>query len=106
MKFDESYELLADVYAELPKKSADKLSNHLKQVIAALEQGQRDPDKVQRIFDKLCENAKRFADETGTDTRFLRDCLAADVMYILDWFDLTLDVEDAMRGMRSRRELV
>ena len=99
MKFDESYELLADVYAELPKKSADKLANSIKQAVAALEQGQRDPAKVQKIFDKLCANALKIADETGTDARFLRDCLAADVMYILDWFDLTLDVEDAMRGM-------
>ena len=102
MKFDESYELLADIYSEFPKKSADKLCNHVKQAIFALEQGQRSPAKVQKIFDKLCANALKFADESGADIRFLRDCLAADVMYMIDWFDLELDVEAAMRGMTQK----
>lgn len=97
MKFDESYELLADVCAELPKKTADKLCNHVRQAISALEQGQRTPEKVQKIFDKLCMVTVKSANEAGTDTQFLRDCLATDVMYILDWFDIALDVEDAMR---------
>lgn len=101
MKFDDSYELLADLRGECPKKAADKLQNQMKQVIAALEQGQRDAAKVQKLFDAFCANALKIADESGIDVRFLRDCLAGDVLYLLDWFGLELDVSDAMRRFQK-----
>lgn len=99
MKFDTSYELLADLAGgNFPKKSTDKVKNALKQAISALEAGQRDPAKVQKLFDKVTAAAAgAFPD--GTDE--LRDILAADVLYILEWFEIDLDVEDAVRGLNN-----
>ncbi len=103
MKFDESYELLADMYADrsYPKKLTDKVKNHIKQTISALEQGQKDPAKVQKIFDKMTIAINRLEPEfeaAGSELETAaRDCIATDVMYILDWFELDLDVEEALR---------
>lgn len=103
MKFDESYELLADMYADsyYPKKLTDKVKNHIKQAISALEQGQKDPAKVQKIFDKMTAAINRLEEEfedAGSELETsARDCIATDVMYILDWFELELDVEEALR---------
>ena len=102
MKFDDSYELLADLYGDssFPKKSTDQLKNHLKQAIAALEQGQREPAKVQKIFDKVSiAAAAAFKDLKAASRQELRDILASDVLYVIEWFELDLDVEDAMREL-------
>lgn len=98
MKFDDTYELLADLYADkaFPKKACDQLKNHMKQLIAAIEQGQKDPAKVQKLCGKItAAAAKLFPGQTNE----VRDVLAADLLYILDWFELDLDVEDAVQGL-------
>lgn len=103
MKFDESYEFLTDMYEDsyFPKKLTDKVKNHIKQAVAALEQGQKEPKKVQKIFDKMTLAVNRLMPEfeaAGSELETAaRDCIATDVMYILDWFGLDLDVEDALR---------
>lgn len=103
MKFDEGYEFLADMYEDtyFPKKLTDKVKNHIKQAVAALEQGQKDPAKVQKIFDKMTLAINKLMPEfedAGSELETVaRDCIATDVMYILDWFELELDVEDALR---------
>lgn len=103
MKFDEGYEFLADMYEDtyFPKKLTDKVKNHIKQAVAALEQGQKDPAKVQKIFDKMTlaiNNLMPEFEDAGRELETVaRDCIATDVMYILDWFELELDVEDALR---------
>ena len=93
MKFDESYELLADLYADgsFQRKQTDKLKNALKQAISALEQGQREPSKVQKILAKVTAAADTAFPDSKAE---VRDILAADVMYILEWFEIDLDVED------------
>ena len=49
---------------------------------------------------KLCGKvtsaaAKLFPGKTDD----VRDVLAADLLYILEWFELDLDVEDVMQGL-------
>lgn len=103
MKFDEGYEFLADMYEDtyFPKKLTDKVKNHIKQAVAVLEQGQKDLAKVQKIFDKMTLAINKLMPEfeaAGSELETAaRDCIATDVMYILDWFELELDVEDALR---------
>ncbi len=99
MKFDESYELLADLYGDnsFPKKNVDKLKNQMKQTVSFLEQGQHEPAKVQKQFDKVCITAAGAFPESRAE---VQDILAADVLYILEWFEIDLDVEDAMRELK------
>ena len=103
MKFDESYELLADMYADrtYPKKLTDKVKNHIKQTISVLEQGQTDAAKAQKLFDKMTLAINRLEaefDAAGSELDTVaRDCIATDVIYILEWFGIDLDVEDALR---------
>lgn len=103
MKFDENYELLADMYADsyFPKKLTDKVKNHIKQTISALEQGQTDAAKAQKLFDKMTKAINKLETEfenAGSELETAaRDCIATDVMYILEWFEIDLDVEDALR---------
>ena len=98
MKFDDTYELLADLYADkaFNKKSCDQLKNHLKQLISAIEQGQKDPTKVQKLCGKVTSAAAKLFPGKTDD---VRDVLAADLLYILEWFELDLDVEDVMQGL-------
>ena len=95
MKFDESYELLEDMYADrsFPRKQTDQMRNLLRQVIKTLEQGERSPKNVQAAFDRMTEGMNRLM----ADCPDAEEIVAADVLYILDWFDLSLDVEDALR---------
>lgn len=93
MKFDDSYLLLEDLYADksVPKKQTDQVKAQLGQIIARLEQGCREPSKLQPAFDKLTDTVNGLGWEEAAEA------VAADVLYILEWFDVDLDVEDALR---------
>lgn len=96
MKFDDSYQLLEDLYAEksIPKQQTDQVKAQLCQIIASLEKGMRDPEKLQPAFDHLTETVNGIgAEDAG-------EAVASDVLYILEWFDVDLDVSEALRSRR------
>lgn len=95
MKFDESYVLLEDMFEDssFPKKLSGKMKSLLKQVISLLEQGTRDTGKIQAAFDRMTDGMNPLVEECPDAA----EIVAADVLYILEWFDLDLSVEDALR---------
>ena len=54
------------------------------------------PAKVQKLCGKVTAAAVKLFPGKISD---VRDILAADLLYILEWFELDLDVEDVMQGL-------
>ena len=102
-KFDANYELLAEMYRDeyFPDFLVDKVKELIQNVIDFLETGERDIEKVQRKFDEmtLAINAleEEFEENDSELETVARDSIGLTVMYILKWFDLYLDVEDAIQ---------
>ena len=99
MPFDDSYELLADLYDDgsYPKPAIDRLVKALRRTVKSLEKGRRDDATVRSAFAPVIEEANAVTAELAAAGITLdRDILAEDVLYILEWFDLDLDVEDVM----------
>ena len=95
MKFDESYTLLEDMLEDssFPKKLTGKLKHQLQQVISMLEQGKPSLEKIQAAFDRMTQGVNPLVAECPDAA----EIVAADVLYILDWFELNLTVEEALR---------
>ncbi|MBD5102211.1 MAG: hypothetical protein HDT27_05870 [Subdoligranulum sp.] len=102
-KFDANYELLAEMYRDeyFPDFLVDKVKELIQNVIDFLETGERDIERVQRKFDEmtLAINAleEEFEENDSELETVARDSIGVTVMYILKWFDLDLDVEDAIQ---------
>ena len=102
-KFDENYELLAEMYRDgyFPDFLVDKVKELIQTVIGFLETGERDTEKVQSKFDEMTvainDLEEEFEEHDSELETVARDSIGETVSYILKWFDLDLDVEDAIR---------
>ena len=102
-KFDEEYELLKDMYSDeyYPTKCVDKVKLAIQKVIDVLEEGQADQKVIQEKFDEMTSTINDLADEFEENDSELetvaRDSIGVSVEYILDWFSIDMDVEDAIR---------
>lgn len=102
-RFDENYELLAEMYCDeyFPNFLVDKVKELIQNVIDFLEAGERDTEKVQSKFDEmtLAINAleEEFEENDSELETGARESIGETVQYILKWFDLDFDVEDAIR---------
>ncbi len=114
-KFDADYMLLEDMYRDgyFPDFLVDKIKVPVQAVIDFLETGERDREKVQEKFDEMTlainDLQEEFEEinqqitqvnqhselETGA-----RESIGETVEYILKWFDIQIDVEDAI-GQRE-----
>ena len=72
--FDPNYKLLDEMYQDdyYPAFLVNKVKDELQKVIDLLESGETDTDAVQ-------------------------ECIAATVAYILEWFGIPIDTEEAIR---------
>ena len=75
--FDPNYKLLDEMYQDdyYPAFLVDKVKDELQKVIALLESGETDTE-VETVA---------------------RECIAATVAYILEWFGIPIDTEEAIR---------
>lgn len=102
-KFDENYELLADMYQDgyFPNFLVDKVKDLLQNVIAYLETGEQDIEKIQKQFDEMTLAINGLQEEFEENDSELetgaRDSIGETVEYILKWFQIDLDVEDAIQ---------
>ena len=99
MPFDDTYELLADLYDDdsYPKRDVDRLVKALRRAVKSLENGKHDAAAVRAAFAPLAEETNAVsADLQSAGVELDTDVLAADVLYILEWYDLDVDVEDIM----------
>jgi len=101
-KFDENYELLAGMYRDpyFPEFLVDKVKEQIQNVIDCLETGQRDPKLIQDKFDEMTlainDLQGEFEDNDSELETAARDSIGETVEYILKWFDIAIDVEDAI----------
>lgn len=102
-KFDENYELLADMYQDgyFPNFLVDKVKDLLQNVIAYLETGEQDLEKIQKQFDEMTlainDLQEEFEENDSELETGARDSIGETVEYILKWFQIDLDVEDAIQ---------
>lgn len=79
----------------------DKVKNKLQKVIDLLESGETDTEAVQEKLDEaVCDinDLQEEFDENGSEIETVaRDCIGVTVAYILQWFNIPIDTEEAIR---------
>lgn len=102
-KFDADYKLLEDMYQDgyFPDFLVDKIKDLIQDVIAFLETGERDLEKIQEKFDCMTLSINDLQEEFEENDSELetgaRESIGETVAYILQWFEIDIDPEDAIR---------
>lgn len=100
--FDADYTLLEDMYEDgyFPDFLVDKVKALVQDVISYLETGERDLEKIQEKFDAMTlainDLEEEFEENDSEIETAARDSIGETVDYILKWFDIDIDVEDAI----------
>ena len=90
--FDPNYKLLDEMYQDdyYPAFLVNKVKDELQKVIDLLESGETDTDAVQETLDEaVCginDLQEKFDENDSEIETVARECIAADVAYILAWF--------------------
>ncbi len=101
-KFDENYELLAAMYRDgyFPDFLVDKIKVLIQNVIALLETEEKDLEIIQDKFDEMTlainDLQEEFEENDSELETVARDSIGETIDYILQWFDIDIDVEDAI----------
>lgn len=101
--FDINYKLLDEMYRDeyYPNFLVDKVNSELQKVIDLLETGETDTEIIQEKLDEaVCaiNDLQEEFDENGSEIETVaRDCIGVTVGYILEWFDISIDIEEAIR---------
>ena len=102
-KFDPNYQMLAEMYQDdyYPDFLVDKISALLRKVIALLENDETDLKVIQSALDEAVEGINDLQaefDENDSEIETVaRDCIGTTVEYILRYFDIDIDIEEAIR---------
>lgn len=102
-KFDADYRMLADMYDDglFPDFLVDKVKTLIQEAIDLLESGERDLENIQSKFDQITLAINDLQDEFEENDSEIetvaRDSIGETVAYILNWFDIDIDVEDAIQ---------
>ena len=101
--FDPNYKLLDEMYRDeyYPDFLVDKVKDELQKVIDLLEGGETDTEVIQETLDEaVCginDLQEAFGEHDSEIETVARECIAADVAYILEWFHIPIDTEEAIR---------
>ena len=101
--FNAEYKLLAEMYQDeyFPDFLVDKVKAELQGVIDLLESGEANTEVIQTKLDETVCAINDLQDEFDANDSEIetvaRDCIGQSVGYILEWFDIPIDVEDAIR---------
>ncbi len=101
-KYDENDRLLTEMYQDgyFPDFLVDKIRDLVRDVIAFLEAGERDLDKIQQKFDEMTlainDLQEEFEENDSEIETVARDSIGRTVEDILRWFDIDLDAESAL----------
>ncbi len=113
-KFDPQYVLLSEMYRDgyFPDFLVDKVKGELEGVIGLLEAGETGLEAIQARLDEMTQaindleeefeqNGSELEEEfeqNGSELETVaRESIGSSVAYILEWFDLPINVEDAIR---------
>ena len=101
--FDPNYKLLDEMYQDeyYPDFLVDEVRDALQKVVDLLESGETNTEVVQETLDEAVSSINDLQEEFDENDSEIetvaRECIAADVAYILEWFDIPIDTEDAIR---------
>ena len=101
--FDPDYKLLNEMYQDdyYPAFLVDKVKDEIQKVIDLLESGETDIGVVQETLDEAVCGINNLQDEFYENESEIetvaRDCIGVTVAYILEWFDIPIDTEEAIR---------
>ena len=101
--FDPNYKLLDEMYQDeyYPDFLVDKVKEELQKVIRLLESGETDIGAVQKTLDEaVCginDLQEEFDEHDSEIETVARECIAENVAYILEWFGVPIDTEEAIR---------
>ena len=102
-KFDKNYKLLKEMYEDdyYPVFLVDKVRDELQKVIDLLETGETNTDVIQEKLDEVVcaiNDLQEEFDENDSEIETVaRDCIGVTVAYILKWFGIPIDMEEAIR---------
>ncbi len=101
-KFDANYVLLSDMRHDeyFPEFLVDKVEALIRKVITLLESGEKDIDTIQTALDKMTlsinDLQEEFEDNDSEIETAARDSIGETVEYVLNWFDIDIDIETAI----------
>ena len=101
--FDPNYKLLDEMYQDeyYPDFLVDKIKDELQKVIDLLESGETDTEVVQEKLDEavlaINDLQEEFDENESEIETVARDCIGVTIDYILKWFDIPIDMEEAIR---------
>ena len=101
--FDPNYKLLDEMYQDnyYPAFLVDKVKDEIQKVIDLLESGETDTDVIQEKLDKavlaINDLQEEFDENDSEIETVARDCIGETISYILEWFDIPIDPEEAIR---------
>ena len=102
-KFDKNYKLLKEMYEDdyYPVFLVDKVRDEIQKVIDLLETGETNTDVIQEKLDEVVcaiNDLQEEFDENDSEIETVaRDCIGVTVDYILKWFGIPIDMEEAIR---------
>ena len=101
--FDPNYKLLDEMYQDdyYPAFLVDKVKDEFQKVIDLLESGETNTETVQEKLDEVVcaiNDLQEEFDEIDSEIETVaRDCIGVTVEYILEWFGIPIDIEEAIR---------
>ena len=101
--FDPNYKLLDEMYQDdyYPDFLVDKVKDEIQKVIDLLESGETDTEVVQEKLDEavlaINDLQEEFDENESEIETVARDCIGVTIDYILKWFDIPIDMEEAIR---------
>ena len=101
--FDPNYKLLDEMYQDdyYPAFLVDKVKDEIQKVIDLLESGETDTEVVQEKLDEavlaINDLPAEFDENESEIETVARDCIGVTIDYILKWFDIPIDMEEAIR---------
>lgn len=101
--FDPNYKLLDEMYRDeyYPDFLVDEVKDELQKVISLLENDEQNTEVIQEKLDEaVCaiNDLQEDFDENDSEIETVaRDCIGETVGYILEWFNIPIDTEEAIR---------
>ena len=101
--FDPNYKLLDEMYQDdyYPAFLVDKVKDEIQKVIDLLESSETDTEVVQEKLDEavlaINDLQEEFYENESEIETVARDCIGVTVDYILTWFGIPIDTEEAIR---------
>lgn len=103
-KLPEDFGYLKEMYGDeyFPDFLVDRVRDSIRKVVGFLEEGGRSGEEIQESLDRMVEEINELQDafyEHDSEIETVaRDSIATTVEAILAYFDVDIDVEEALRG--------